>query len=77
MSMKKVEERLVMVEEQIGSVREDLQRLPEMEKNMAALNSKMDLLLRSQVEQEDQRRKMTEELRTAQPSSEEGEAERG
>ena len=76
MATKKVEERLGMVEEQIGLVREDLQRLPEMEKNMAALSSKIDLLLRSQVESEANRRKVTEDSRPVQPSSVEGGIER-
>ena len=63
MAAKKVKERLGMVEEQIGSVRGELQRLQEMEKNMQVLGSKIDLLLQSQDEREANRRRVTEELR--------------
>lgn len=76
MVAKKVEERLVMVEEQIRSIKGDLQSLPEMEKNMVTLSSNLDLLLRSQVEHKANHRKTMEDSRPVQPSLEEGGAER-
>ena len=77
MVAKKVEERLVMVEEQIGSIRGDLQRFPEMEKNVAALKAKLDLIINSQIDREANRRKSMKDSQSAPSSMEDGEAKRG
>ena len=48
-----------------------------MEKNVAALNAKLDLIINSQIDQKANRKKSMEDSRPAPSSMEDGEAERG